>query len=81
MNIDQIEAMTAELEDGAEIYITPSVPEDEEQETKYVLSGESSISPEMRLEEAEAFIKSIGGIWCKSTNTYKLKKRLIDIGE
>lgn len=80
MSKQEIQLFFDGIEDD-EIYITPSVPEDEEQETKYLLSGESSISPEMRLEEAEAFIKSIGGVWCKSTNTYKLKKRLIDIGE
>lgn len=78
MSKQEIQLFFDGIEDD-EIYITPSVPEDEEQETKYVLSGESSISPEMRLEEAEKFIKSIGGVWCKSTNTYKLKKRLIEM--
>jgi len=77
MSIDRI-IMESQLEEGAEIYITPVCNEDSE--TKYVLSNESCVSVEMRLSEAEKALERNGFVRCEAGNTYKAKasKRLIE---
>ena len=71
-------------EEGDELYVTPSSTGDENNTCKFVLSGESGVSPEVRLSELEGLAKRYGLVWCESSQTYKMKctKRLIDtIGE
>ncbi|AZU97818.1 hypothetical protein [Vibrio phage LP.2] len=71
-------------EEGDHLYVPPSIPEDEDEECKYVLSGKSGISPEILLAELEPIAQAYGIVWCNGTNTYKVRKtvRLIDeIGE
>ena len=77
MSIDRI-IMESQLEEGAEIYITPAC--DEDSETLYVLSNESCISEEMRLSEAEKVLERNGFVWCETSGTFKAKasKRLIE---
>lgn len=82
--MSNIDKFFEDYQEGDELYVTPSVPEDEAKETPYVLSGESGISPEILLAELEPIAKRYGLVWCESSQTYKMKctKRLIDtIGE
>lgn len=82
--MSNIDKFFEDYQEGDELYVTPSVPEDEAKETRFVLSGESGISPEILLAELEPIAKRYGLVWCESSKTYKMKvsKRPIDtIGE
>ena len=82
--MSNIDKFFQDYQEGDELYVTPSSTGDENNTCKFVLSGESGISPEVRLSELEQVAQKYGLTWCESSQTYKMKvsKRLIDtIGE
>ena len=77
MSAKEIQLFFSEIGEGDEFYPVPVHHDDvdgKEIETGYVLSNESKVSPEMRLEILEEKAKGLF-VWCESTGTYKVKKQ------